>query len=100
MKKHFFSTGPPIISSVIIALRDLLPMVGLQVGMATSDAAGCNWLSYRDTLSTNTFGDALSHDILDEYPTVDFNDRPHYKSVDYIFAHLLSFLRQRFPELI
>ncbi len=35
-----------IISSMIIALHDLLPMVGLQVGMATSDAAGCNWVSY------------------------------------------------------
>jgi hypothetical protein len=62
-----------IIRSVIIALRDLLPMVGLQVGMATSDAAGCNWVSYPDTLSTNTFCDALSCKILDKYPMVDFN---------------------------
>jgi hypothetical protein len=30
------------ITSVMIDLRDLLPMVGLEVGMATSDAAGCN----------------------------------------------------------
>jgi hypothetical protein len=47
-----------IITSVMIALRDLLPMVGLVVGMAMSDAAGCNWVSYRDTLSTHTFQDA------------------------------------------
>jgi hypothetical protein len=44
-----------VITSVMIALRDLLPMVGLEVGMATSDAAGCNWVSYCDTLSTHTF---------------------------------------------
>ena len=30
-----------IITSVMIALRDLLPMVGLVLGMATSGAAGC-----------------------------------------------------------
>ena len=64
---------PGAITSMIIALRDLLPMVGLHVGMATSDAAGCNWVSYRDTLSTHTFCDALPHEILDKYPTVDFD---------------------------
>ncbi len=62
-----------IIRSMIIALHDLLPMVGLQVEMATSDAASCNWVSYHDTLSTNAFCDALSRKILDKYPTVDFN---------------------------
>jgi hypothetical protein len=31
-----------IISSKIIALRGLLQMVGLQFGMAMSDATGCN----------------------------------------------------------
>jgi hypothetical protein len=39
-----------IITSVIIALHDSVPMVGLEVGMAMSDAAGCNWVSYRDTI--------------------------------------------------
>ncbi len=64
-----------VISSVMIALRDLLPMVGLQIGMATSDAAGCNWVSYRGTLSTHTFHDALPHEILDKYPMVDFDPK-------------------------
>ena len=59
----------------MIALRDLLPMVGLQIGMATSDAAGCNWVSYHDTLSTHTFRDALPHEILDKYPMVDFDPK-------------------------
>jgi hypothetical protein len=62
-----------IISSLIVTLRDLLPMVGLQVGMATSDDAGCNWVPYHDKLSTHTFCDALPHEILDKYPTVDFD---------------------------
>ncbi len=44
-----------VITSVMIALRDLLPMVGFEVGMAMSDASSCNWVSYRDTLSTHTF---------------------------------------------
>ena len=47
-----------IITAIMISLRDLLPMVGLEIGMATSDAAGCNWVSFRDTLSTHTFRDA------------------------------------------
>jgi len=64
---------PGVITSVIIALRDLLPMVGLHVGMATSDAAGCNWVSYRDTLSSHTFRDVLPRVILDKYPMVDFD---------------------------
>ena len=46
---------PGVITSVIIALCDLLPMVGLHIGMATSDAASCNWVSYQDTLSSHTF---------------------------------------------
>ncbi len=62
-----------ISSSVMIALRDLLPMFGLQVGMATSDAASCNWVLYCDTLSMHKFCDALSHKILDKYPMVDFD---------------------------
>jgi hypothetical protein len=62
-----------VITSVMISLRNLLPMIGLEVGMATSDAAGCNWVSYCDTLSTHTYRDALQREILDMYPTVDFD---------------------------
>jgi len=45
-----------IITAIMISLRDLLPMVGLEIGMATSDAAGCNWVSFRDTLSMVFWG--------------------------------------------
>ncbi len=64
-----------IITLVMIALRNLLPMVGLVVGMATSDAAGCNWVSYCDTLLTHTFRDALPREMIVKYPTVDFDVR-------------------------
>ena len=50
---------------------------------ATSDAAGCNWVSYRDTLSTHTFCDALPHEILDKYPMVDFD----LKCYDVVQSH-------------
>jgi hypothetical protein len=43
------------ITSVIMALSDLLPMVGLEVGMATSDDNGCNCVLYGDTLLMHTF---------------------------------------------
>jgi hypothetical protein len=44
-----------VITSVLIALHDLLPIVGLEVRMATSDAAGCNWVLYHNTLLMHTF---------------------------------------------
>ena len=64
---------PRVITSVITALRDLLPMVDLEIGMAMSDTTGCNWVSYGDTLSTHTYRDALSQEMLDEYPTANFD---------------------------
>jgi len=61
------------ITAIMISLRNLLPMVGLEIGMVTSNAAGCNWVSFRDTLSTHTFRDALLCEILDKYSKVDFD---------------------------
>ena len=40
---------PRVNTSMIIALRDILPMVNLEVGEVTSNVAGCNWVSYHDT---------------------------------------------------
>ena len=34
-----------IITAIMISLWDLLPMVGLEIGMATSNAASCNWVT-------------------------------------------------------
>ena len=107
---------PGVITSVIIALRDLLPLVGLHIGMATSDAAGCNWVSYRDTLSSHTFRDALPQAILDKYPMVDFDVKclmtdpitnewivllPAMPHLTNILSYLLSFhlQRQKFPSI-
>jgi len=53
-----------IITAIMISLRDLIPMVGSEIGMATSDAAGCNWVLFQDTLSTHIFQDALPCEIL------------------------------------
>jgi hypothetical protein len=44
-----------IITAIVISLQDLLPMVGLEIGMVTSNAAGYNWVTFQDTLSTRTF---------------------------------------------
>ncbi len=62
-----------VITSMMIALRDTLRMFGLEMRMATSDAAGCNWVSFRDTLSTSTFRDALPQQILDKYSGIDYD---------------------------
>ncbi len=48
-------------------------MFGLEIGMATLDAAGCNWILYQDTLLTNTFHNALPWYIIKKYPSVDFD---------------------------
>jgi hypothetical protein len=64
-----------VITSMMIALRDLLPMFGLEMRMATSDAAGCNWVSFCDTLLMCTFRDALPWQILDKYTDIDYNVR-------------------------
>ena len=33
-----------IITAIMISLRDLLPIVGREIGMTTSDATSCNWV--------------------------------------------------------
>jgi hypothetical protein len=60
---------PAIITSIMTLLRDTLPIFGLEVGMATSDAAGCNWVLFRD-LATHTFCDASPQQLMDKYPAI------------------------------
>jgi hypothetical protein len=64
-----------VIMSMMIALRDMLPMFGLEMRMAMSDVAGCNWVSFWDTLSTSTFCNALPQQILNTYSGIDCNVR-------------------------
>jgi len=64
-----------VITSVMISLRDTLPMFGLELSMATSNAAGCNWLSFGDTLSTHTHRDALPSWIPDKFPNIEYDVR-------------------------
>jgi hypothetical protein len=65
---------PAVITSIMISLQDTLPMFGLELSMATSDAAGCNWLSF-GTLSTHTHRDALPVWIHDKYQNIDYDVR-------------------------
>ncbi len=55
-----------VITSMMIALRDTLPMFGLKMRMAASDTASCNWVSFWDTLSASSYRDALPWQILDK----------------------------------
>jgi hypothetical protein len=64
-----------VITSMMIAHRDTLPMFSLKMRMATSDAAGCNWVSFWDTLSMSSFRDALPRQIFNKYPDIDYNVR-------------------------
>jgi hypothetical protein len=63
---------PAIITSIMVLLRDTLPIFGLEVGMATSDAAGCNWVLFQD-LAIHTFCNALPQQLMDKYPTINFD---------------------------
>ena len=63
---------PAVITSIMISLWDTLPMFGLELSMATSDAADCNWLSF-GTLSTHTHRDALPVWIHDKYPNINYD---------------------------
>jgi hypothetical protein len=44
-------------------LRDTLQTFGLEVGMATSNAAGCNLVLFQD-LATHTFCNALPQQLV------------------------------------
>jgi hypothetical protein len=62
-----------VITSIMISLWDTLPIFDLELRMATSDVAGCNWLSFGDMLSTHTHRDALPLWIPDKYPDIDYD---------------------------
>jgi hypothetical protein len=64
-----------VITSIMISLRDMLPFFDLEIRIATSDTAGCNWLSFSDTLLTHTYCDALLMWIPDKYPDIDYDVR-------------------------
>jgi hypothetical protein len=63
---------PAIITSIMTLLRGTLPIFGLEVVMATSNTAGCNWVSFRD-LATHSFCNALPQQLMDKYPAINFD---------------------------
>ena len=64
---------PEIITMILKLLCDTLPWYGLAMAMVTCDVAGCNWVSYQDCSSMNTFRDALPRILTDKYPKINFN---------------------------
>ena len=50
-----------------------MPVHDLECAMATVDAAGYNWIAFKDILPTHTIHDILLKDLLDEYPNIDFD---------------------------
>ncbi len=64
-----------VITSIMTSLWDTLPIIDLEIRMATSDAAGCNWVSFCDMLSIHTHCDALPMWIPDKYPDIDYDVR-------------------------
>jgi hypothetical protein len=101
---------PGVITSVIIAPSYFLPVLGLDIGMATSDLASYNWVLYCNNLSSHTFQDALPQEMLDEYPTINFDVKclmtdpvtnqwiiflPGLPHITKILSHLLSCHLQR-----
>ena len=64
---------PEIITAVTDLLRDTMPIFGFNCAMAVSDAAGCNWVSFKDTMSTHSISDVLPTELMDKYPDIDFD---------------------------
>ena len=46
-----------------------MPVFGLECEMETSDAAGCNWVSF-NTMSTHTIEDILPKALMEKYPSM------------------------------
>ena len=64
---------PEIITTVTELLRDTMPVFGFECRFATSDAAGCNWVSFKDTMSTHTIRDVPPQELMDKHPDIDFD---------------------------
>ena len=64
---------PQIITTITELLRDTMPVYGFKCAMETSDAAGCNWVAFKDILSTHSISDVLPKEIMNKYPDVDFD---------------------------
>ncbi len=56
---NFTKVTATVILSIMIPLQDTLPIFDLEIRMATSDAAGSNWVLFGDTLLTHTHRNAF-----------------------------------------
>lgn len=64
---------PEVIATITELLRDTIPVYDLECAMGVSDAAGCNWVAFKDILSSQTIRTILPQSILDDYPDIDFD---------------------------
>ena len=64
---------PEVITQITELLQDIMPELGLECCLATSDAAGCNWVAFKDIMSTHTYRDVLPESITEKYPDIDFD---------------------------
>ena len=62
---------PEIIIKTTELLRDTMPVFGLECAMETSDAAGCNWVSF-NTMSTHSIEDILLKALMEKYLSIEF----------------------------
>ncbi|KAL9182387.1 hypothetical protein ACHAXT_013039 [Thalassiosira profunda] len=64
---------PEIITEITEILGDTMPVNGLECVMETSDAAGCNWVAFKDIMATHSIHDVLPAELMAEYPEIDFD---------------------------
>ena len=56
--------SPEIITVITEQLRNIMSMYDLECDMTTSDAAGCNWVVFKDIMSTHSMRAILPDKIM------------------------------------
>ena len=64
---------PEIITTITELLRTIMSIYGLECSMEVSGAAGCNWVAFRDMMSTHTLSRILLKDLMSQHPDIDFD---------------------------
>lgn len=63
---------PQILRSILMKLRDTLPIYSFSVAVSAADAAGCNWAAY-NSMSNILIGAILPAFLKEKYPTINFD---------------------------
>lgn len=72
---HVNKVTPQIITTITELVRDTMVAFGLDCVMEVSDAAGCNWVAFKDIMATHSYNDILPDEITEnpEYSDIDFD---------------------------